>query len=83
MSTVVQGAWAVMLGQLTGRHDVIFGTTLSGRPPEIADVESMVGLFVNSLPVRVEYAPGLPRTAPWPPCPSRPPPASRRQPTGR
>ncbi|WP_165986545.1 non-ribosomal peptide synthetase, partial [Streptomyces sp. YIM 98790] len=58
MSTLVQGVWALMLGQLTGREDVVFGTTVSGRPPEVPGVDSMVGLFVNSLPVRVEYSAG-------------------------
>ncbi|MFJ1747309.1 amino acid adenylation domain-containing protein [Streptomyces sp. NPDC088116] len=54
MNTVVQGAWAVLLARLTGREDVVFGATVSGRPPEIAGIESMVGLFINTLPVRVE-----------------------------
>ncbi|MFE6404521.1 amino acid adenylation domain-containing protein, partial [Streptomyces alboflavus] len=58
VNTVVQGAWAVLLGQLTGRDDVVFGTTVSGRPPELADVDSMVGLFINTLPVRVRCAAG-------------------------
>ncbi|GGZ25562.1 amino acid adenylation domain-containing protein [Streptomyces poonensis] len=53
LNTVVQGAWGVLLGRLTGRTDVVFGATVSGRPAEIAGVESMVGLFINTLPVRV------------------------------
>ncbi|WP_084598963.1 non-ribosomal peptide synthetase [Actinoplanes subtropicus] len=53
MNTVVQGAWAVVLGQLSGRTDVVFGATSSGRPAELAQVESMVGLLLNTLPVRV------------------------------
>ncbi|MFE9427014.1 amino acid adenylation domain-containing protein [Kitasatospora sp. NPDC006697] len=57
MSTLVQGVWSVIIGQLTGRQDVIFGTTVSGRPPEVAGVDQMVGLFVNSLPIRAEFAP--------------------------
>ncbi|MEU9083701.1 amino acid adenylation domain-containing protein [Streptomyces sp. NPDC048357] len=57
MGTLVQGVWALMLGQLTGRRDVIFGTTVSGRPAEVPGVDQMVGLFVNSLPIRAEYAP--------------------------
>ncbi|MFJ1747310.1 amino acid adenylation domain-containing protein [Streptomyces sp. NPDC088116] len=56
-NTLVQGAWAVLLGRLTGRQDVVFGTTVSGRPPEIAGIESMVGLFINTLPVRVALRP--------------------------
>lgn len=57
MGTLVQGVWALMLGQLTGKQDVIFGTTVSGRPAEVPGVDQMVGLFVNSLPIRAEYAP--------------------------
>ncbi|MFE1784924.1 amino acid adenylation domain-containing protein, partial [Streptomyces sp. NPDC059506] len=53
MNTLVQGVWAVLLGRTTGRDDVVFGATVSGRPPEIAGIESMVGLFINTLPVRV------------------------------
>ena len=58
LNTLVQGAWGLLLGHLTGRDDAIFGTTVSGRPPEIPGVESMVGLFINTVPVRVRPAPG-------------------------
>ncbi|MCH0564644.1 MULTISPECIES: non-ribosomal peptide synthetase [unclassified Streptomyces] len=58
VNTLIQGAWALLLGQLTGRQDVVFGTTVSGRPPAVTDVESMVGMFINTVPVRVTYAPG-------------------------
>ncbi|MGA4846506.1 amino acid adenylation domain-containing protein [Streptomyces sp. G5(2025)] len=57
VNTLVQGAWAVLLGQLTGRQDVVFGATVSGRPPAVTGVDSMVGMFINTLPVRVEYTP--------------------------
>ncbi|MFM9696176.1 amino acid adenylation domain-containing protein [Streptomyces europaeiscabiei] len=57
LNTLVQGAWAVVLGRLTGRDDVLFGATVSGRPPGLPGVESMVGLFINTLPVRVRYGP--------------------------
>ncbi|WP_447038502.1 amino acid adenylation domain-containing protein [Streptomyces sp. DSM 118878] len=57
MNTLIQGAWGLLLGSLTGRDDVVFGTTVSGRPPEVAGVESMVGLFINTLPVRVRIDP--------------------------
>ncbi|MFF2144925.1 amino acid adenylation domain-containing protein [Kitasatospora sp. NPDC058190] len=53
MNAVVQGAWGVVLAALTGRDDVLFGETVSGRPPELPGVESMVGLFSNTVPVRV------------------------------
>ncbi|MFF1947061.1 amino acid adenylation domain-containing protein, partial [Rhodococcus qingshengii] len=52
-NTIVQSAWAVLLGALTGTDDVVFGATVSGRPPALTGVESMVGLFINTLPVRV------------------------------
>ncbi len=58
VNSLIQGAWALLLGQLTGRQDVVFGATVSGRPPAVTDVESMVGMFINTLPVRVEFAPG-------------------------
>ncbi|WP_233103781.1 non-ribosomal peptide synthetase [Streptomyces flavofungini] len=57
LSTVVQAAWAVLLGRLTGRRDVVFGTTVSGRPPAVPDIDTMVGLFINTLPVRVTCSP--------------------------
>ncbi|KUN96932.1 non-ribosomal peptide synthetase [Streptomyces caeruleatus] len=63
LNTVVQAAWALLLGQLTGRRDVVFGTTVAGRPPELAGVESMVGLFINTLPVRVTLDPTEPLEA--------------------
>ncbi|MDG3010624.1 amino acid adenylation domain-containing protein, partial [Rhodococcus sp. D2-41] len=53
VNTMVQVAWGIVLGELTSREDVVFGATVSGRPPEIAGIESMVGLFINTLPVRV------------------------------
>ncbi|MET8014847.1 condensation domain-containing protein, partial [Streptomyces sp. NPDC005271] len=52
LSTVVQGAWALVLGSMTGRQDVVTGITVNGRPPELDGVESMVGLFINTLPLR-------------------------------
>ncbi len=52
LSTLIQGAWALMLSRYSGRDDVLFGVTVSGRPPELAGVESMVGMFINVLPLR-------------------------------
>jgi amino acid adenylation domain-containing protein/non-ribosomal peptide synthase protein (TIGR01720 family) len=57
VNTVVQGAWGILLGRLTGRDDVVFGGTVSGRPPEIPGMENLVGLFINTLPVRVRLDP--------------------------
>ncbi|MFR9755700.1 amino acid adenylation domain-containing protein [Streptomyces sp. TR06-5] len=53
LNTVFQGAWALVLSRLTGRDDVVFGGTVSGRPADIPGVENIVGLFVNTLPVRL------------------------------
>ncbi|TCO60560.1 non-ribosomal peptide synthase/polyketide synthase [Actinocrispum wychmicini] len=57
LNTVVQGAWAILIGYLTGRDDVLFGITVSGRPAEIDGVETIVGLLINTLPVRVDLDP--------------------------
>ncbi|MFI6350918.1 amino acid adenylation domain-containing protein [Streptomyces sp. NPDC050560] len=56
LNTVMQGCWALLLGRYTRTDDVVFGTVVSGRPPEVEGVERMVGLFINTLPIRV----GLP-----------------------
>ncbi|WP_326729587.1 non-ribosomal peptide synthetase [Streptomyces phaeochromogenes] len=53
LNTVVQGVWGLLLARQTGREDVVFGATVSGRPPELEGVERMLGLFINTLPVRV------------------------------
>ncbi|WP_431937772.1 amino acid adenylation domain-containing protein [Nocardia grenadensis] len=57
LNTIVQAAWAIVLAAETGRADVVFGATVSGRPPQLAGIESMVGLFVDTVPVRVQLAP--------------------------
>ncbi|WP_280486953.1 non-ribosomal peptide synthetase, partial [Nocardia cyriacigeorgica] len=54
-NTVLQVAWAILVGRMTGNDDVLFGTTVSGRPAQLAGVESMVGLFINTVPVRVRF----------------------------
>ncbi|MFI6291361.1 amino acid adenylation domain-containing protein [Nonomuraea sp. NPDC050790] len=57
LGTAVQAAWALVLRTLTGRHDVVFGLTVSGRDAEVAGIETMVGLFVNTVPARVVLDP--------------------------
>ena len=52
LNTLVQGAWAVLLSRYSGEQDVAFGITLSGRPASLPGVESMVGMFINTLPLR-------------------------------
>ncbi|MEY9927498.1 amino acid adenylation domain-containing protein/non-ribosomal peptide synthase protein (TIGR01720 family) [Catenulispora sp. GP43] len=50
INTLVQGAWALLLGRQAGRREVVFGTTVSGRPPELPGSEAMTGLFIATLP---------------------------------
>lgn len=56
-STLLQCAWALVLARTLGRRDVVFGATVSGRAPEVPGVEAMVGLFINTVPVRVTFEP--------------------------
>lgn len=51
LNTAVLFAWAVLLSRLTDRRDVVFGAVVSGRPQQLAGVEGMVGLFINTVPV--------------------------------
>ncbi|MEZ0113833.1 amino acid adenylation domain-containing protein/non-ribosomal peptide synthase protein (TIGR01720 family) [Catenulispora sp. EB89] len=60
VNTMVQGAWALLLGRLSGRDDVVFGATAAGRPAELPGVERMVGLFIATVPVRVRLSPARP-----------------------
>ncbi|MGA4846193.1 amino acid adenylation domain-containing protein [Streptomyces sp. G5(2025)] len=63
VNTVIQGAWGLVLSHLMGRDDVVFGVTVSGRPPELPGIDTMVGLFMNTLPLRVRLRPAEPLTA--------------------
>ncbi|MET7294794.1 amino acid adenylation domain-containing protein [Streptomyces griseoloalbus] len=58
VNTAVQVAWGLLLARLTRTEDVVFGATVSGRPPQIEGVETMVGLFINTVPVRVRLGAG-------------------------
>jgi amino acid adenylation domain-containing protein len=53
LNSLMQSAWALLLSRYTNREDLVFGTVVSIRPPEIRNVETMVGLFINTLPVRI------------------------------
>jgi amino acid adenylation domain-containing protein len=64
MHTIVQGAWALLLRRYSGQSDVLFGDVVAGRPAEIAGIETMMGMFINALPVRVEVTP-TERLLPW------------------
>jgi amino acid adenylation domain-containing protein len=56
LNTLVQGAWALLLSRYSGESDVIFGATRACRHSSVAGVESMVGLLINTLPVRVKVS---------------------------
>jgi amino acid adenylation domain-containing protein/non-ribosomal peptide synthase protein (TIGR01720 family) len=60
LNTVVQGMWALMLARYSGGAEVVFGATVSGRSGDLDGIESMLGVFVNTLPVRVTVEPGMP-----------------------
>ncbi len=53
IDVLVEGAWALILARYSRERDVVFGATVSGRPAELSDVERMVGLLINTVPVRV------------------------------
>jgi amino acid adenylation domain-containing protein len=57
LNTLVQGAWALLLSRYSGETDIVFGAVVSGRPPDLAGVERMIGLFINTVPVRVHVRP--------------------------
>ncbi len=54
LSTLLQAAWGVLLGRYSGNDDVVFGATVSGRPATLPGADQMVGIFINSLPLRVK-----------------------------
>ncbi|MEA5624654.1 non-ribosomal peptide synthetase, partial [Nostoc sp. UHCC 0251] len=56
MNNLVQATWALLLCRYSQETDVVFGATISGRPPSLVGIESMVGVFINTLPVRVQVS---------------------------
>ncbi|WP_338068151.1 amino acid adenylation domain-containing protein, partial [Paracoccus siganidrum] len=60
LNALIQSAWGLYLSRRGGQRDVIFGTTVSGRPADLPGVERMVGLFINTLPLRLRPDPALP-----------------------
>ena len=56
INNLVQATWAILLCRYNQETDVVFGATVSGRPPSLIGIESMVGIFINTLPVRVQIA---------------------------
>lgn len=64
LGTAIQGAWALLLSRYVDSEDVAFGLTVSGRPPELSGMETMVGMLINTLPVRVRVEGGA-RVIDW------------------
>jgi amino acid adenylation domain-containing protein len=64
LNTIIQGAWAILLSRYSGERDVLFGATVSGRPADLPGVESMIGMFINTLPVRIQVEPDV-ELLPW------------------
>ena len=60
ISTLVQGAWGLLLSRYSGCRTVLFGVLVSGRPPNLEGVESIVGMFLNTVPFRVDVEPSQP-----------------------
>jgi len=60
VNALIQAAWGLLLGRYTNRRDVLYATVVSGRPSEIPQIERMVGLLINAVPVRVSFTPAEP-----------------------
>ncbi|MBV9788758.1 MAG: amino acid adenylation domain-containing protein, partial [Chloroflexi bacterium] len=60
LNNVVQAAWGMLLQTYSNQDDIVFGVSVSGRPVEILGVEEMVGLFINTLPLRAQLTPEMP-----------------------
>ncbi len=60
LNTVMQGVWAAMLSVMSGRDDVVFGAPVSGRFSPVEGIDEHVGLFSNTIPVRMRFAPQQP-----------------------
>ncbi len=56
VNTIVQYCWAFLLHRYSGENTIVFGATISGRPAEVSGIEEMVGLFINSIPVVVDFS---------------------------
>ncbi|NIM15667.1 MAG: amino acid adenylation domain-containing protein [Candidatus Aminicenantes bacterium] len=57
LSLIFQSLWGILLAMYNRKQDVVFGIVVSGRPPQVEEVESMIGLFINTIPVRIRFHP--------------------------
>ncbi|MEU7576503.1 amino acid adenylation domain-containing protein [Streptomyces sp. NPDC041068] len=60
LNTVLNAAWGLVLSAMTGRADVAFGTAVAGRPADVPNVAGIIGMFLNTVPARVAFAPDEP-----------------------
>ncbi|APR75501.1 Malonyl CoA-acyl carrier protein transacylase [Minicystis rosea] len=63
MSTLVQAAWSILLARYGGESDVVFGATVSGRSAPVPGIDRMIGMFINTVPIRVDVTPDEPACA--------------------
>ncbi|MEH1968901.1 condensation domain-containing protein [Nostoc sp.] len=54
LATLVHGIWSILLSRYTSRNNIIYGCTVTGRPVDLAEVDSIVGMFINTLPINVK-----------------------------
>lgn len=55
LNTIMQAVWGLLLARYNQTQDVVFGAVVSGRPADIPGIETMVGLFINTIPVRIKF----------------------------
>ena len=53
LNIIIQAIWGILLSRYSGESEVVFGTTVAGRPTALTGIETMIGLFINTLPVRM------------------------------
>ena len=63
LNTLIQGAWSILLGRYSGEEEIVFGATRACRRSSVAGAEAMVGIFINTLPVRARVTPDRPLIA--------------------
>ncbi|NFC41929.1 hypothetical protein EXN11_20220, partial [Clostridium botulinum] len=59
MNTIIQAVWGILLQRYNNIDDVVFGTVVSGRNANIEGIDRMVGLFINTIPVRIKTESGM------------------------
>ncbi|WP_164020355.1 non-ribosomal peptide synthase/polyketide synthase [Pyxidicoccus trucidator] len=65
LNTLALAAWSFVLSHYSGEQDVVFGNTVAGRPPELSGSETLVGVFINTLPTRIRLPSASAPLRPW------------------